>query len=160
MGRGWKFHFPICSIIFPYQGILANKKFPTFGRPESEVRRKISIWYLTSSLHISWGNRWLHIDETYIVKISPKMGVVCTCRLFTVICGIIIWILGHRQCSDRQGPKECLSSPLRLTTLSSHTRSQATGKRSNLALLFKEKITISEVYTYCKCRLPLQKSAK
>ena len=24
---GWKFHFPTCSIIFPYQGILSNKKF-------------------------------------------------------------------------------------------------------------------------------------
>ena len=26
-GGGWKFHFPTCSIIFPYQGILSNKKF-------------------------------------------------------------------------------------------------------------------------------------
>ena len=39
--------------------------------------------------------------------------------------------------SGRLGPRECLSSSPRLTTLSSHTRSQAAGKRINLALLFK-----------------------
>ena len=34
-GRGWKFHFPICLIIFPYQGIISQKKFP---------QKKMVLW--------------------------------------------------------------------------------------------------------------------
>ena len=39
----------------------------------------------------------LQIDETYRVEISPKTQVACTCRLFTVISGILIWNLCHQK---------------------------------------------------------------
>ena len=76
-----------------------NKTIFFLFRSSSGIIMFVKQWQHLSVVNLpGWQHRWLHIDKTYRVEISPKIQAVCTCRLFTVVInGIIKRILCHKK---------------------------------------------------------------